>query len=329
MREATDPARSDATLEVQKEIIKLLQKAVDYSGQRAPQVFRDWLALVEGSLTSQNALADSIRRINELYYRPERCLPPMMEAQTALLSSTQRGYHDTIGAVFAAFAHPNVALGQIFTPDDVAHLMATLLNPDGDKEIERLREKAIAEAGKRDPVAGAIIQAGGWTMTLARLMQSPDSERWAHTFFWEKLLPAITPYVEPLTVYDPAVGSGVMHLAAAARFPDWAVRMGWVQFSGADIDPDCVRMCRINHRLYGFSARVIDGLTASEAELKTLDPVTEQFYRRARDARRRGDKQLVQYYIEESRRAKAQRVAQQIALVSVLGQHQKERTQKK
>ena len=63
----------------------------------------------------------------------------------------------------------------------------------------------------------------------------------------------ILPYYKPITVCDPCLGSGRMLLAAAACYPAWAVQLGLVQFFGADIDPVCAQMARINVLLYGLN----------------------------------------------------------------------------
>lgn len=63
----------------------------------------------------------------------------------------------------------------------------------------------------------------------------------------------------PLTFLEPAVGSGVMILAAAdvleRRFPG-AIAEGRVEFYGQDIDECCVAMCRLNMLLHGIGRRV-------------------------------------------------------------------------
>lgn len=58
---------------------------------------------------------------------------------------------------------------------------------------------------------------------------------------------------EPLRISDPACGSGVMLLAAAAQLPREAVQRGWVRFYGQDIDATCVKMAQVNTMLYGLN----------------------------------------------------------------------------
>jgi hypothetical protein len=42
-------------------------------------------------------------------------------------------------------------------------------------------------------------------------------------------------------------------LAAAAQYPDWANYWGLIEYTGQDLDQDCVRMARINAKLYGLN----------------------------------------------------------------------------
>jgi hypothetical protein len=65
------------------------------------------------------------------------------------------------------------------------------------------------------------------------------------------------------------VGSGVLLLAAAACFPEWAVRLGYVVFQGLDNDPQCVRLARINCMLYnlnGYSLKFAQALQRLSAK---------------------------------------------------------------
>jgi methylase of polypeptide subunit release factors len=72
-------------------------------------------------------------------------------------------------------------------------------------------------------------------------------------------------------VCDPCVGSGSLLLAHAACHPLWLAQIGYVQYSGMDIDPLCVEMCRLNLRLYGVVPLRIEPVT-----LEALGRLKEQ-----------------------------------------------------
>ena len=80
------------------------------------------------------------------------------------------------------------------------------------------------------------------------------------------------PHLEPLTVCDPACGSGVTLLAAASACPRWALDYNVVRFFGQDIDRTCVKMAQVNMMLYGlngYGLRLNASLYAPPAELVT------------------------------------------------------------
>ena len=84
------------------------------------------------------------------------------------------------------------------------------------------------------------------------------------------------PDIEPITICDPACGSGIMLLAAAGQFPPWAFHYGLVRLYGQDIDFTCVQMCRINLRLYGLGAMLVvgDALVEPRGDM-TVEPLGE------------------------------------------------------
>jgi hypothetical protein len=63
----------------------------------------------------------------------------------------------------------------------------------------------------------------------------------------------------PLTVMDPACGSGVMLLAVASALPREFIDQGRLRLVGVDIDWLCVSMARLNLMLYGLSGRLEHG----------------------------------------------------------------------
>ncbi len=57
---------------------------------------------------------------------------------------------------------------------------------------------------------------------------------------------------QPMTICDPACGSGIMLLTAAAILPRQMIDEGRVAFYGCDIDSTCVQMAKLNMWLYGL-----------------------------------------------------------------------------
>jgi type I restriction-modification system DNA methylase subunit len=95
----------------------------------------------------------------------------------------------------------------------------------------------------------------------------------------ENMITLCAEHIQPITVCDPSVGSGVMLLAAAEQTPRWALNWGLVQFYGQDIDQACVTMCRINVLLYGLNGfNLKTALELSQAEIAALpEPYASQY----------------------------------------------------
>jgi hypothetical protein len=113
-----------------------------------------------------------------------------------------------------------------------------------------------------------------------------DDPQEAREWFFSRVLPAAWPTYQPLRVGDPAgCGSGVLLLAAAACFPEWAVRCGGVVFEGIDIDVQCVRMAKINCNLYGLNGFYLQFAEALQALTHTarleLPKSSTEAYRQA------------------------------------------------
>ncbi|GEM_PF-4689366 len=81
-------------------------------------------------------------------------------------------------------------------------------------------------------------------------MQTPDE---AHAWFVDRLIPAALPFIAPIQIHEPTVGSGVMLLAAASVVPGWANHFGIVQYHGMDVDPLCVEMACVQLKRYGLN----------------------------------------------------------------------------
>jgi hypothetical protein len=113
--------------------------------------------------------------------------------------------------------------------------MAQLVQAIQENEaLERL-DRAIAHSRFYQ-----VFKLMGADMTLERkLLTLKDPDAMAH--------------LDPITVCDPACGSGRMLLGYARCAPRWAIEHGIVAFYGVDIDQRCVQMTRLNVRLYGLN----------------------------------------------------------------------------
>jgi hypothetical protein len=243
-----------------REIIKRLERATA-SGQRPDRVFDDWIVLVEACLERLPEHLASVARSGEIaddtpetvalfdrlrsqygrYGRADYYFDLFTEAMGILVDSTALGYRDVLGDVYMAFAYPSPGAGQFFTPFPVARMMAQMTIMDGAREVHGRIQEALAQS----PLGPAALLAG------IGFVQDQADEAW--NYFYNYILRVAAPYYRPITVSDPAVGSGVMLLAAAGQYPQWAVHLGLVQFYGQDVDMTCVRMCRINMMLYGLN----------------------------------------------------------------------------
>jgi hypothetical protein len=252
-----------------RQICRLLEKA-ESSGQHPWRIFEDWTVLVEAFLDAMPRLlaarfegrpppipAEITERETEVAakYR-EYELVLFREAIDILVNSTHF-YADTVGEVFMSYGYPSGWHGQFFTPFHVAQAMANLAGVQEREVHERLKE-AIAKSvpAQAQLLAGLVLPS---ELTLDHMI--------AH------VIPLAVEQYEPIKVYDPACGSGVMFLAAASTLPSWMTQMGLVSFHGQDIDPLCVRMARINIMLYGLDGRYAPLLVVeSAARLQKGEP---------------------------------------------------------
>jgi hypothetical protein len=145
---------------------------------------------------------------------------------------------------------------QCFKPWNVAYAMAQM---SGAGDLEARFHAEVKRLLADDPVLQV--------MTLTASVTGQDACWWWLAKAW----PLLKPTIEPVTVIDPCVGSGIILLAHAACHPLWLARIGYVQDSGMDIDPLCVEMCRLNLRLYGVVPLRIEPVT-----LEALGRLKEQ-----------------------------------------------------
>lgn len=285
-----------------KEIIKCLEPVATISGRRPGEIFSDWVFITEATLkalpdqvkavgaTSHFAedapdVADTFARV-QAHYDPKylgedrtgQVWHNFAEAFALLLEATAPGLWgepnslgiagisgpDILGYIFQTWASPPSGKtwhGQVLTPWNVASMMAQMLNTD----IEHMVYDRIKEAlCHPDNVLGASV--------LLTSLAIPEDESGAHfDWFLNRCLPAAAPYLKPISVNEPAVGTGVMIMAHAAASPEWAVRNYIIRYFAQDIDPLMVACTRSSLQLYGINgyalqleAAVLEALRARQ-----------------------------------------------------------------
>jgi len=277
----------------EREIINALEMVNAGSGLMNYEIFDDWLELVKASLeampnmakqksegkpfedtTETKALFEKMRN----RYKPES-FERFSKAFSWLLFSVT-DWQDVLGNVYMEWGTPSHGAGQFFTPFPICVGMAKMSMPDVEKEIH----ERIKKAAETDCALAALILAGS-------LCEPKD----AFHYFRDRVLPVARPLVEPVTVCDPACGSGAMLIAAASLCPGWARDFGFVQFYGMDIDLTCVRMAQINCMLYGLNSfHMKCALNLSLGELEKLPEEYSSAYSEAITASRDDDKKTLE-----------------------------------
>jgi hypothetical protein len=278
------------------------------SGRWYLDVFRDFLQIVEVSLDRLPALAvevaDSGRAGSDSPELQDLWAPlrqrysdddfaVFAEAFAHLLNCTTfpeggRTFADLLGTAYMTFV-PSGKGGnhraQYFTPWSVAHFMAQML-----LDVETMEQDAITRlvaASERAAQDDPSIQALTLSLGLASQMvgDSPETTPMTQRFIQE-LLDRIRPYLEPITMLDPASGSGIMLLAWASVLPPHWLGTGLFQFYGIDIDATCCAMARINCRLYGLGSQtpIIPAQHLSVRETEAIPPPYGPLYREVAEA---------------------------------------------
>lgn len=286
-----------------QEIVKRLEQAFRYSGHRPYRLFDDWTLLVEACLealpeqlkavaqTGRFApdtpetveLFNQIRARYEFPNHPEahrQVWEAFAEAFAMLLESAEPGLWgegsygefdcgymgpDVLGHVYMTYANSDPAWqAQFFTPYSASLLMAKMCIMNGEREVyDRIKAACLHP----DNILGQAV-------VLASLVIPENGEGEANLhrdYFFNRVIPAaMGPWFEPILVEEPCIGSGIMVLAAASQYPEWAVKLNLVRFYGQDIDPICVRMAKINCHLYGlngYALRLAEAVSvAAEAQ---------------------------------------------------------------
>jgi len=281
-------------------IVKVLD-TITATGQRPNAIFADWLELVEGTLDMLPAHARSLKetgkpaqdspdvaqvweRMRSRYENKPWVFERFSEAFGLLLSAAYQPdgtptYHDLIGSMYMSWGYPSSSAGQFFTPWHIARMMAEMVS-DGGAEVHARLKEAIAKS----PLAQACLLTGC-------ILEGQEAFDW----FLTRVIPAAIEHYEPVRVNDPAVGSVILLLAHASTLPSWMVQMGLVQYYGCDIDPLCVRMARVNFKLYGLNGFGLKcALELSPAELALLPEPHASAYAEAQQAQAEGDQARVE-----------------------------------
>jgi hypothetical protein len=187
----------------------------------------------------------------------ERVASGFDAAFTALCAASQGDItEDVLGSLYMGWVIGNRATGQFFTPFEVSLFLAQL------HDVGAQVQARVDAAVQAHPELTAC--------TLA-MLGCDDAE--AICVARARLRSAIRAAVAPVTVCDPACGSGGMLLAVAATLPRWMCALGLVEFYGIDIDETCVRMARVNLLRYGIAPWGIrhgDALTGEFFDAPTL-----------------------------------------------------------
>ncbi len=224
--------------------------------EAVPRHFESVLAHKQYADDTPEAAA-AFARVRQKYSRRGRDYTPHFAAAMATLlqSDLYSGDNpDHVGIAYELLELQNPHSGQYFTPWDVCSMMVQVT--DGEPAaflLSRLAKCSMGEAF--DPFLAVIVKA-----QIAAFGLSP-----AGPALLRSVATALENGFQPITVSDPAIGSGRMLLAHACLVPPWAHQLGLVQYCGQDIDLDCVRMARINMMLYGLNGwglRLMTGLSA-------------------------------------------------------------------
>ncbi len=243
-----------------QEISKLIEKC-GYEGYSYSQIFDDFLTACEiwldrlPSMFNQAAHQQKIEDPPDIAERwkplekkyKQGTLENFAKAFGIMLEASYDGdgnatYQDMFGDTYMAVVCPSDQKyrGQFFTPWNIAKFMAQMSMDGIESEIEKRLDEALSQT--------TYYQVG-----VALGLDPPKRFKLETKLGLLRYDPTIREHLKPVTICDPAVGSGILLLAAASCCPRWAIEHRLVEFYGQDIDQTCVQMAKLNMRLYGMN----------------------------------------------------------------------------
>ncbi len=243
-------------------LARSLERACHLNGYRnQDDVFDDWITLSELALARLNDHLAATVRTGQLAVDPppvraifervldhykadrDRAYTIFAEALADLVLATSEDAPDAplkasdlLGDLYMAWGRPNAAAGQFFSPLDLCRVMAIASGDDLVPLVLTRIQTAIEATRTR-----------GFEDWLAL---SPDEQ--TRTPLSRFALRSLASALEPVRISDLCVGAGTLLLSAAEQTPAWMSWQGLVEYHGVDIDPVCVRMCRVNLMLHGI-----------------------------------------------------------------------------
>jgi len=282
-----------------KKIIKILERIVSISGHNPSKVYEDFLNLSEATLSQlpeqvkavgktgrfaadPPEIAERFERVRARYSGhwggreyEQRVWHHFGEAFALLLESAEPGLWGTPNSLEAAGIFGPDVLGGIYqtwgmgspdwnasfyTPFAVGKLMsAVTAGVDTERQGYDVVKKALLHP---DNILGQ-------SALLAGLVLPDDDPQTAWDYYLNTIVPLAMPYMEPIKVLEPAIGSGILVLSMAGEFPAWAVKRGIISFAGADTDLNAVRASNLNLMLYGLNGFHLKLMAAAAEALES------------------------------------------------------------
>jgi hypothetical protein len=275
-----DPAEANHPYVLQ--IAEYIERVCSVARLPPYTVLSDWLGMIEATLRRYglNAraiyftgrptpdppeVAEIFRRARERYLQAARTYPAayrtMQEGFVATFNLLQESAEAGLASYAAQTEHTPDVVGQVFLRCVKPGRAWWPYFPPWRITLQTAREYL---ANAADPVMDCLLEAGlKYHQAVAHPIQPEPGERF-HEWF-----EGILPYADTLIVGPAAGNSSAALLAAAAQFPDWAVKRGLVQFYAPNPEPILDRMVSINAMLYGLNGYkpMLNDVTSNEAQL--------------------------------------------------------------